>query len=151
MEKDMFSDFCFVPLSLSYDPKREGHPFKVKWITEILGWCLNAISQKIVSHSNIFFFNMSYYFNISLYMSVAFSHKNSPDQNIHQSNAWYFSSFFINRQVKTLKRESLPRSNSAIKSWPRRLEFNFHFMVPLSSNHSTITLIETLNLPQLLL
>ena len=25
-------------------------------------------------------------------MSVAFSHKNSPDQNIHQSNAWYFSS-----------------------------------------------------------
>ena len=28
-------------------------------------------------------------------MSVAFSHKNSPDQNIHQSNAWYFSSIFI--------------------------------------------------------
>ena len=28
-------------------------------------------------------------------MSVAFSHKNSPDQNIHQSNAWYFSSLHI--------------------------------------------------------
>ena len=26
-------------------------------------------------------------------MSVSFSHKNSPNQNIHQSNAWYFSSF----------------------------------------------------------
>ena len=28
-------------------------------------------------------------------MSVAFSHKNSPNQNIHQSNAWYFSSICI--------------------------------------------------------
>ena len=26
----VFSFFSFVPLSLSYDPKREGHPFKVK-------------------------------------------------------------------------------------------------------------------------
>ena len=26
----------FVPLSLSYDPKSEGHPFKVKGINEIL-------------------------------------------------------------------------------------------------------------------
>ena len=52
-----------------------------------------------MSHSNIFFFEMSY-FNISFLMSVAFSHKNSPDQNIHQSNAWYFSSFFI--KVETL-------------------------------------------------
>ena len=24
--------FLFVPLALSYDPKREGHPFKVKGI-----------------------------------------------------------------------------------------------------------------------
>ena len=32
----VFSFFLFVPLSLSYDPKREGHPFKVKGITEIL-------------------------------------------------------------------------------------------------------------------
>ena len=28
--------FLFVPLSLSYDHKHEGHPFKVKGITEIL-------------------------------------------------------------------------------------------------------------------
>ena len=28
--------FLFVPLSLNYDHKREGHPFKVKGITEIL-------------------------------------------------------------------------------------------------------------------
>ena len=28
--------FLFVPLSLSYDPKHEGYPFKVKGITEIL-------------------------------------------------------------------------------------------------------------------
>ena len=28
--------FLFVPLSLSYDPKREGHPLKVKGMTEIL-------------------------------------------------------------------------------------------------------------------
>ena len=26
----MFLGFLFEPLSLSYDPKREGHPFKVK-------------------------------------------------------------------------------------------------------------------------
>ena len=32
----MFLVFLFVPLSLSYDPEREGHPFKVKGITEIL-------------------------------------------------------------------------------------------------------------------
>ena len=35
---NMFLVFWFVPLSLSYDPKREGHPFKVKGITEILSW-----------------------------------------------------------------------------------------------------------------
>ena len=34
----MFLVFWFVPLSLSYDPKCEGHPFKVKGITEILSW-----------------------------------------------------------------------------------------------------------------
>ena len=28
----MFLVFLSVPLSLSYDPKREGHPFKVKGI-----------------------------------------------------------------------------------------------------------------------
>ena len=33
---NMFLVFGFVPLSLSYDPKCEGHPFKVKGITEIL-------------------------------------------------------------------------------------------------------------------
>ena len=32
----MFLVFLFVPLSLSYDPKREGHPFKLKGMTEIL-------------------------------------------------------------------------------------------------------------------
>ena len=33
----VFSFFLFVPLSLSYDPKRVGrHPFKVKGMTEIL-------------------------------------------------------------------------------------------------------------------
>ena len=31
----MFSFFVFVPSSLSYDPKHEGHPFKVKGITDI--------------------------------------------------------------------------------------------------------------------
>ena len=32
----MFLVFLFVPLSLSYDPKHVGHPFKVKGMTEIL-------------------------------------------------------------------------------------------------------------------
>ena len=32
----MFLVFLFVHLSLSYDLKREGHPLKVKGITEIL-------------------------------------------------------------------------------------------------------------------
>ena len=36
---NMFLVFWFVPLSLSYEPKHEGHPFKVKGITEILSWC----------------------------------------------------------------------------------------------------------------
>ena len=31
--------FLICALSLSYDPKREVHPFKVKWLTEILCWC----------------------------------------------------------------------------------------------------------------
>ena len=31
--------FLFVPFSLGYDSKSEGHPFKVKGITEMLRWC----------------------------------------------------------------------------------------------------------------
>ena len=35
VEHHMFLVFLFEPLSLSYDPKCEGHPFKVKGITDI--------------------------------------------------------------------------------------------------------------------
>ena len=53
-----------MPLSLSYYPKRDGHPFKVKGITDDADAKM-LFHRKMVSHLNIFFFNMSY-FNILL-------------------------------------------------------------------------------------
>ena len=46
--------FWFMHSFLSYVPKHEGHRSKVKGMTEFLSWSYDAISQKIVPHSNIF-------------------------------------------------------------------------------------------------
>ena len=42
--------FLFEPLSLSYDPKCEGHPFKVKGITDIK-LCSNVLQFPIKIYS----------------------------------------------------------------------------------------------------
>ena len=82
---NMFLVFWFVPLSLSYDPKGEGHPFKVKGI---IADAKMLFHRKLCLIQIFFLQHGLLQYNISLKMSVAFSHKNLPVWNIHQSNAW---------------------------------------------------------------
>ena len=52
VENLMFLVFCFEPLSLSYDPKREGHPFKLKGIIDPFHQpCSNVLQFPIKNYS----------------------------------------------------------------------------------------------------